>query len=106
METDTHSADSFDIGSFDALTKAQDDGIDVPIVHPVTREPIGLTIRVAGPDSERQRAARRMITNARLQTRSMKLPTAEELEEVAADEVIEQDKSERNDFLEPVEINL
>ncbi len=32
--------------------------------------------------------------------------TAEELEEVAADEVIEQDKSERNDFLEPVEINL
>ena len=32
--------------------------------------------------------------------------TAEELEEVTADEVIEQDKSERNDFLEPVEINL
>ena len=32
--------------------------------------------------------------------------TAEELEEVRADEEIEQDKSERNDFLEPVEINL
>ena len=32
--------------------------------------------------------------------------TAEELEEVTADEVIEQDKNERNDFLEPVEINL
>lgn len=32
--------------------------------------------------------------------------TAEELEEVTADEVIEQDKTERNDFLEPVEINL
>jgi hypothetical protein len=32
--------------------------------------------------------------------------TAEELEEVTADEEIEQDKSERNDFLEPVEINL
>jgi len=32
--------------------------------------------------------------------------TAEELEEVTADEEIEQDKNERNDFLEPVEINL
>jgi len=32
--------------------------------------------------------------------------TAEELEEVTADEGIEQDKSERRDFLEPVEIHL
>ena len=32
--------------------------------------------------------------------------TAEELEEVTADEEIEQDKNKRNDFLEPVEINL
>ena len=32
--------------------------------------------------------------------------TAEELEEVTADEEIEQDKRSRNDFLEPVEINL
>jgi len=32
--------------------------------------------------------------------------TAEELEEVIADEEIEQDKLSRNDFLEPVEINL
>jgi hypothetical protein len=32
--------------------------------------------------------------------------TAEELEEVTADEVIEQDKRTRNDFLEPMEINL
>ena len=32
--------------------------------------------------------------------------TAEELEEVTADEEIEQDKRTRNDFLEPMEINL
>lgn len=32
--------------------------------------------------------------------------TAEELEEVTADEEIEQDKRSGNDFLEPVEINL
>jgi hypothetical protein len=32
--------------------------------------------------------------------------TAEELEEVTADEEIEKDKNEWNDFLEPVEINL
>ena len=31
---------------------------------------------------------------------------AEELEEATADEEIEQDKPSRNDFLEPVEINL
>ncbi len=32
--------------------------------------------------------------------------TAEELEEVTADEVIEHERNERDDFLEPVEINL
>ena len=32
--------------------------------------------------------------------------TAEELEEVTADEEIEQDKRTKNDFLEPMEINL
>jgi hypothetical protein len=32
--------------------------------------------------------------------------TAEELEEVTADEEIEQERNERDDFLEPVEINL
>ena len=32
--------------------------------------------------------------------------TAEELEEVTADEEIEQDKRTRHDFLEPMEINL
>ncbi|HRJ81521.1 MAG TPA: hypothetical protein PLV21_06545 [Cyclobacteriaceae bacterium] len=32
--------------------------------------------------------------------------TAEELEEVTADEDIEQDRSERRDFLEPMEIHL
>ena len=32
--------------------------------------------------------------------------TAEELEEVIADEAIEQDKSEKKDFLEPMEIHL
>ena len=32
--------------------------------------------------------------------------TAEELEEVTADEEIEQDRSERKDFLEPMEIHL
>lgn len=32
--------------------------------------------------------------------------TAEELEEVTADEEIKQERNERDDFLEPVEINL
>lgn len=54
-----------DLDQYD--TKAeQETGIAVEIKGPDRRTPLGLTIVVAGPDSERQRAAIREITNARL----------------------------------------
>lgn len=71
-------ASKFDIASLD-FTQAQEDGIAVDIVHPKTMEPIGLKIWVAGPDSERQRKARRAVINERLQMRNQKV-TAEILE--------------------------
>jgi hypothetical protein len=48
----------------------------------------------------------RPIENPFVITVYVECETAEELEEVTADEEIEQDKRSRNDFLEPVEINL
>lgn len=74
-------AGAFDIASLD-FTKAQEDGVAVEIVHPKTLDPIGFKIWVAGPDSDRQRKARRAVVNERLQLRNQKV-TAELLEDEA-----------------------
>lgn len=47
-----------DLGQFDAAIQRQEDGIDVPILAMDGKTPTGLSIRVAGPDSERARQAR------------------------------------------------
>lgn len=61
----------FDLGQFaDGLAKAQEDGIDVPILNPENGQPIGLTWRVAGPDSARQRAAMRERYDARVKMKA------------------------------------
>lgn len=69
-----------DLSTFADLTKTQDDGVDVEILHPATAEPIGMVIRVAGPDSARQKKARTAVNNARLQMSRNKRLTASELE--------------------------
>lgn len=66
-----------DLSSFADLTKIQDDGIDVDILHPATGEPLDIVIRVAGPDSGRQRNARTRISNERLRIGSKKLTAAD-----------------------------
>jgi hypothetical protein len=73
-------AAGFDLNSFDALTKNQDDGVEVDILDPKTLDPIGLKIVIAGPDSDRQKKARRNILNNRLRKRTQKV-TAEQIEE-------------------------
>lgn len=66
-----------DLSSFADLTKAQDDGIDVHILDPRGNE-TDIVIRVAGPDSERQRRARAQVNNERLRSgRNKPLTTAE-----------------------------
>lgn len=69
-----------DLAQFADLAKAQDDGIDVVILHPKTGESLGITVKVAGPDSDRQKKARNAINNERLRMSRNKRLTAAELE--------------------------
>lgn len=69
-----------DLSQFADLAQAQEDGIDVDILHPKTGEKLGITIRVAGPDSDRQKKARNAINNERLRMSRNKRLTAPELE--------------------------
>ena len=69
-----------DLSQFADLAKAQDDGIDVAILHPKTGESLGITVKVAGPDSDRQKQARNAINNDRLRMSRNKRLTASELE--------------------------
>ncbi len=69
-----------DLSEFAGLAQVQDDGIDVAILHPGTGEELGISIRVAGPDSQRQKKARNAINNERLQKSRNKRLTAAELE--------------------------
>ncbi|MDF2797514.1 MAG: hypothetical protein K0R85_258 [Devosia sp.] len=70
-----------DLSAFDGLAQAQEDGIDVPITHPSTGDELGIVIRVAGPDSSRQRKAVQKQIDARLRRRSTQPMTAEEITE-------------------------
>ena len=69
-----------DLSEFSGLAQAQEDGVDVKIVHPKTGEELGITIKVAGPDSDRQKKARNAINNERLRMSRNKRLTAAELE--------------------------
>lgn len=76
MDTQT---DIPDLSIFDGLQAVQDEGIDVPILGP-DQKPLGFTIRVAGPDSERQRAAIQKMADERLESQDASLPTAADIE--------------------------
>jgi hypothetical protein len=67
---------SKDLAAFDALTKAQEDGLSVDILDP-TGESTGITITVAGPDSARYKSAEQI--DKRLKRRSAAPMTASEI---------------------------
>lgn len=46
-------AKTFDLASLDAAIKKQDEGIDIDIKGLDGKSPLGFSIKVAGPDSER-----------------------------------------------------
>jgi hypothetical protein len=69
-----------DLSEFSGLAQAQDDGVDVKILHPKTGEELGITVKVAGPDSDRQRKARNAINNERIRMSRNKRLTVSELE--------------------------
>lgn len=68
-----------DLSAFDGLKEAQEAGIDVEIKDP-SNQPIGISIKVAGPDSERQRKAIKSLTNERLNNEDASTATADDLE--------------------------
>lgn len=70
-----------DLDSFAGLAKAQEDGFPVVIKGPDGVSDLGLTITVAGPDSDRQRSARRKQIDRRLARRNPGPLSAAEIEE-------------------------
>jgi len=69
-----------DLSDFAGLSQAQEDGIDVSILHPGTGDDLGIKIKVAGPDSERQKKVRSAINNERIRMSRNKRATVAELE--------------------------
>lgn len=72
---------TFDLANLDTLSTAQEEGVDVELRHPVTNEPLGVTVRVASYESERVRRVKRRITDRALKaTQGRRQTTAEDLE--------------------------
>lgn len=76
---------AFDLSAFDGLTAAQEEGIDVTINGP-DGTPLSppVVITIAGPDSERQKAAQRKQADIRLRRRQRTM-SAKEAEEAGLD---------------------
>lgn len=69
----------FDLSSLDALQKNLDEGIALEIKHPVSGQPIGLTIKLLGYESETVKALQRKAANERIRN-PRHVVTAEEIE--------------------------
>ena len=67
-----------DLSSFDDVVKVQEEGYDLDILHPISGEAIGITIRIAGPDSARARRAANRSINESMRAQRLKRPTAED----------------------------
>lgn len=58
---------TFDLSSLNEGRKRQEDGVEVDIIHPATKQPTGMKITVACYESERVMAEARRIGNAKRQ---------------------------------------
>lgn len=58
-------AEPVDLADFDSMQTAQEDGVDVVIKDPRGKD-LGFTIRVAGPDSDRQKDAQQSFVDQRI----------------------------------------
>ncbi|MBZ9600755.1 hypothetical protein [Phyllobacterium chamaecytisi] len=68
-----------DLSAFDGLNEAQENGIDIEIKDP-SGQPIGISIKIAGPDSSKQKKAVQALTNERLAAEDMAPVTAQDIE--------------------------
>lgn len=80
--TKSETQDALDLSEFDGLRQAQEDGIEVTIVHPISGAPTSMKIFVAGPDSQRRLNMQRQLADARLRRRKFKM-SGEDLEKEA-----------------------
>lgn len=62
----TEAGEALDLSGLDAAIKRQDEGLDVEIKGLDGKTPLGLTIRVAGPDSQRAQQAQEALADEML----------------------------------------
>ena len=72
---------AIDLSDIEASISRQDEGIDVALVGLDGKTPLGITIRVAGPDSARAIAAQEAQTDELLERQDASKPTAKQLAE-------------------------
>lgn len=64
-------AKPLDLAQFDAAIRKQDEGILVPIMGMDGKTPLGFSIRIAGPDSDRARAAGEAMTDELIESENI-----------------------------------
>lgn len=69
---------SIDLGQFDAAIEQMEAGLDLPILG-MDGKPLGLTIRIAGPDSSRAQAAREALHQEAVESERLTPLTAAEV---------------------------
>lgn len=70
-----------DLSSFDIAMKRQEEGILIPIVSMDGKTPLGFSIRVAGPDSERAIAAGEAMGNELIERENLATLTSKDRRE-------------------------
>ncbi|MEJ8571226.1 hypothetical protein [Microbaculum marinum] len=74
-----------DLSTFDILASNQEAGEEIEIRHPATGNKLDVHIRMAGPDSELQKQARRWVVDSRSDRGLNRPMTDKELDEESAE---------------------
>ena len=77
----TKEAKPVDLATFDEAMQRQNEGILIPIKSMDRKTPLGFSIRVAGPDSQRAIDAQERLADERLEKEELEPPGARELAE-------------------------
>lgn len=67
---------SFDLSAFSGLAEAQETGKEIEIAHPKSGEPLGIKVKVAGPDSDRQKSGQAALIEDRVEKKVRKVTKA------------------------------
>lgn len=76
----------FDLAALDT-SAASDAGVNIPIVHPITKEPVGINIKILGKHSTTFRELVRERINKRVKEESMAAKRGKQLDPKTAEEV-------------------